>query len=129
MIGPAHFVTTTCFEIETGEDEKTSPGRFGKSFSNWVADRLRERGEAVGEVLPEDFGWVVTLVNQPVRFWIGCGNREGSATEWGAYVVAEPGFLQRLLKRQDVRSEVERLSIVLQSILAAVPGGSAHCVE
>lgn len=129
MIGPAHFVTTTYFGVESEEDHRTSPGRFGKAFSHWVADRLRERGETVGQVIPEDFGWVVQLQNQPVRFWIGCGNREGSASEWGAYVVAEPSLLQRLLRLVDVRPEVERLSIVLQSILAAVPGGSAHCVE
>jgi hypothetical protein len=129
MIGPTYAVTTDCFAIEPGEDETTNPGIYGKQFAAWIAERLRARGEGVAGVVAEDFGWCVMLGSEPVRRWIACGNRAESATEWLAYVVAEPTLLQRLIRRVDARPEVARLSTVLESILREVPNGSGHAAE
>lgn len=129
MIGPSHFITTPHFQVGPREDEHTNPGCYGKQLANWIAEELRAQGESVDRVLPEDFGWCVLLRADPVRFWIGCGNREESTTEWVAYVVAEASFVQRLFKRVDVRPEVERLSALLGTIVAAALGGTAYSVE
>lgn len=129
MIGPSHFVTTDHFKVRPGEDKDTNPGIYGEEFSNWLAEQFRARGEVVAEVVPEDFGWCVLLRASPVRYWVGCGNREETKNEWGAYVVAEPSLVQRLFKRIDVRPEVERLSVVLEAIMRNTPGASAHSIE
>jgi hypothetical protein len=124
MIGPTYFITSRHFQVESGEDEETNPSRYGKSFAAWVAAELRSHGESVEDILAEDFGWSVVVCSRPVRYWIACGNREGSDSEWGAYVVAEPTLVQRLFKRVNVKPEVARLSAVLRGLLVGAPGSS-----
>lgn len=38
------WFNSTLFDVEAGEDEETSPGRYGRQFAKWLAERLRERG-------------------------------------------------------------------------------------
>jgi len=46
-------------------------------------------------ITAEDFGWVIMLARQPALLWLGCGNIEGSTTEWTIFLVAEKTLLQR----------------------------------
>jgi hypothetical protein len=128
-VGPSHFVTTDHFAVEPGEDAQTNPGIYGRAFAHWLAARLRERGEPVEEVIPEDFGWCVMLRRTPYRLWIACGNRDGSTTEWGAYVVAEPSLVGRLFRHVDPEPEIARLTGLLEQIVLSIPGASNHSVE
>jgi hypothetical protein len=120
--GPQIWVETNHFRIEPGEDQETNPGRYGRAFASWLADRLRARGEPIQEILPEDWGWCVILARKPYPLWIGCGNRFDRTDEWGAFVTAEPNLIQRLLKRVDDRSTVDRLHRILSEIMQEVPG-------
>jgi hypothetical protein len=71
----------------------------------------------------------VILRQKPYLLWLACGNRDGSTTEWGAYVVAEPSLAQRLFRRVDRGLEVTRLSALLEQIVLSIPGASNHSVE
>lgn len=129
MIGPSHIITTDFFAVEPGEDSETNPGCYGRALATYLADRLRTRGESVEGVIAEDFGWCVMLSRKPFMLWIGCGNVEDSTTEWLAYVVAEPGLLQRIFRSVDPAPELQRLSALLGEIMQAVPGVTAHRLE
>jgi hypothetical protein len=118
---PQLCVATSFFEIEPGEDADTNPGIYGRAFANWIAGRLKERGESVEEIVSEDWGRCVIVTRKPYLLWIGCGNRAGRTDEWGAFVVAEPGLLQRLSGSVDLRTAVDRLHRVLDEIMHEVP--------
>jgi hypothetical protein len=118
---PQLCVATSFFEIEPGEDADTNPGIYGRAFANWIAERLKERGESVEEIVSEDWGRCVIVTRKPYLLWIGCGNRAGRTDEWGAFVVAEPGLLQRLSGSVDLRTAVDRLHQVLDEIMHEVP--------
>ncbi|MGO8934105.1 MAG: hypothetical protein ACLP0B_00585 [Steroidobacteraceae bacterium] len=118
---PQLCVATSFFEIEPSEDRDTNPGIYGRAFANWIAERLKERGESVEEIVSEDWGRCVIVTRKPYLLWIGCGNRAGRTDEWGAFVVAEPGLLQRLSGSVDLRTAVDRLHQVLDEIMHEVP--------
>jgi hypothetical protein len=122
--GPQMWVQTSYFKVEPGEDRETNPGRYGRAFANWLAEKLRTYGEPVEEVFGEDWGWCVMVARQPYMLWVGCANRAERTDEWGAFVQAEPSFLQRLFGRIDDRPVVARLSRVLSKIMQEVPNAT-----
>lgn len=115
------WVQTSFFEIEPGEDQETNPGIYGRAFANWIAERLKARGESVKEIVAEDWGRCVIVTRKPYLLWIGCGNRAGRTDEWGAFVVGEPSLFQRLSGSVDPRPTVARLHQVLDEIMHEVP--------
>jgi hypothetical protein len=118
---PQIWVETSFFEIETGEDQETNPGVYGRAFAHWLADRLKARGESVEQIVAEDWGRCLVLTRKPYLLWIGCGNRADRTDEWGAFVTAEPGLLQRLFRTVDPRPAVARLHRMLDEIMRGVP--------
>lgn len=127
--GTQHWVESSFFAIEPGEDAATNPGRYGRAMALWLAEKIRERGQVVEEVFGEDWGWCILLAKHPYRLWIGCGNRFDSESEWGAFVEAEPSALQRMRLSKEIRSSVERLSQMLKDILQHVPGATKTWTE
>ncbi len=126
---PQIWVQTSFFQVEPGEDQQTNPGRYGRMFAQWLAEQLKARGESVEEVLPEDWGWCVILTRKPYMLWIGCGNRSGATDEWGAFVSAEPSFIQRFFRRVETRSAVSRIYRTLHDIMQQIPGATKVWVE
>jgi hypothetical protein len=122
MIGSQVTFTTDFFKPIQGEEEKTSPGRYGKQLAEWLAEKLQERGVAVEGVIPEDFGWVVMVSRKPFLLWLGCGNTEGSATEWSIFPVAEPSIFHRLFNRINPTSVIEMLKAHVAELVPSIPG-------
>jgi hypothetical protein len=118
---PAIWVATSFFEVEPGEDGETNPGVYGRAFARWVADRLRAHGESIEQVLAEDWGRCIVVTREPYRLWIGCHNRVDRLNEWGAFVTAEPGLMQRLFGTVDPGPAVARLHRMLEEIMHEVP--------
>lgn len=112
--------TSDFFKPIAGEDE-ANPGRFGKTLALWLAAQLKERGVAVEGVIPEDFGWVMMVSHKPFRLWLGCGNTDGSTTEWNVFPVAELSTLQRVCKRGDPSADIEKLRAHLVELVASIP--------
>ena len=115
---------TDFFKPIEGEEEETNPGRYGKQLAEWLAEKLQERGIVVEGVIPEDFGWVVMVSRKPFMLWLGCGNTDGSITEWSVFPVAEPSIFQRIFKRVNPASEVEKLKVHVAELVASIPGVS-----
>ncbi|MBN8282943.1 hypothetical protein [Zoogloea sp.] len=119
---PQVTFTSDFFKPIAGEEEQTNPGRYGKALAQWLAAQLKARGVSVEGVIPEDFGWVVMISRKPFMLWLGCGNTDGSTTEWNIFPVAEVSTIQRLFKRIDPSSEIEELRIHLVELVFAIPG-------
>jgi len=74
--------------------------RFGYALATWVAARLTERGFAVDPPVPEDWGWLLGVRQGGQVVQIGCGNVEGSVSEWLIWLeVARGGVIRRLFAR------------------------------
>jgi hypothetical protein len=113
---------TEFFKPVHGEEEETNPGRYGKALAQWLAENLKEHGVTVEGVIPEDFGWVVMLSRKPFMLWLGCGNTDGSTTEWNVFPVAELSTVQRLFKRTNPAPEIEKLRAHLAELVPSIPG-------
>lgn len=120
--GPQVTFTSDFFKPIAGEEEQTNPGRYGKALAQWLAAQLKARGVSVEGVIPEDFGWVVMVSRKPFMLWLGCGNTDGSTTEWNIFPVAEVSTIQRLFKLIDPSSEIEELRIHLVELVSTIPG-------
>lgn len=116
--------TSDHFCIEPGEDEDINPGIYGKALAAWVADKLRERGVTVEEIIEEDFCRLVMLHRKPFMLWVGCANAEDSTTQWQLFLAAEVGIIGRLLQRIDPRPDFAKLVENIGTIVNQVPGVS-----
>lgn len=123
-IGPQVTFSSEFFKPAAGEEEQTNTGRFGKALAEWLAARLNERGVLVEGIIPEDFGWVVMVSRKPCMLWFGCGNTDGSTEEWSIFPVVESSLLQRIFKKVDPASEIEKLKSHLIELVPLIPGVS-----
>ena len=60
--------------VEPGEDQETNPSCYGKQLAEWMKDRLREKGWAPDEVIPEDWGRCLMIHYKPYMLWVACSN-------------------------------------------------------
>jgi hypothetical protein len=75
--------------------------RFGYALVSWLSARLEERGVKVEVPVAEDWGWFIDAAHDGGLARLGCGNVEGSVTEWLIWIQGEqPGPLARLLGRR-----------------------------
>ncbi|TEU30033.1 hypothetical protein [Alkanindiges illinoisensis] len=75
-------------------------------------------------ITAKDFGWVIMLARQPAMLWLGCGNIEGSTTEWTIFLVAEKTLLQRfqqLFKKQSTTLNSQQVWQQVQEIVETIP--------
>lgn len=88
------------FTPPTAEPGQINTERYGYSLASWVAARLKERGFEADAPVPEDWGWFLGIVHDGRAVRIGCGNVDGSVSEWLIFLdVARPGMFARLTGR------------------------------
>ena len=111
------------FAVETGEDKETNPGIYGKALACWVAERLQAHGISVdGGVIAEDFGRCVLVRRKPFMLWVACANADGSTTRWQTFIAFENSLLNKLFRRIDPASDLQRLREHYRAIVEEVPG-------
>lgn len=126
------WFTSTLFEVEAGEDEETSPGRYGRQLARWLAERLRERGHDVESVTPEDWGWRVACRSGPHRTVAACGNVDDAGPDaaavappatviWHCFPVAEAPLWRRWLQGSQVAQSVGTFNRTLREIFESEP--------
>lgn len=128
-LNPQVTFETDFFKARPGEEEQTNPGCSGQALAQWLREQLLNRGVSVQEVLPEDFGWVVVVARQPFLLWLGCGNTDGSTTEWIIFPQAERSLRQRLFGGPDPSLAVQELWSHVQVLVPGIPGLRAICWE
>ena len=88
------------FTPPDAEPGQINTDRFGYTLATWVAARLKERGFEADPPVPEDWGWILGVVHDGRVVRIGCGNVDGSISEWLIFLdVGRPGMLARLTGR------------------------------
>ena len=88
------------FSPRDAEPGQLNTNRYGYLLATWLAARLKERGFDTGVPTPEDWGWLLGITSDGQTVLVGCGNVDGSSTEWLIWTqVDSPGMLSRLFKR------------------------------
>ena len=74
--------------------------RFGYALATWVSAALAARGFDVDSPVAEDWGWLLGVSQDGQVVHVGCGNVEGSLSEWLIWLdVARTGLIGRLLRK------------------------------
>ena len=83
------------------EPHQVNRERYGYQLATWVASKLSARGYTVDPPIPEDWGWLLGLVNEGKIVRVGCGNVDGSISQWLIWFdVLHTGMFARLFGRQ-----------------------------
>ena len=109
---------SSAFAPVPGEDEATNPGVFGKALAQWVASRLHLAGIAVGEIIAEDFGWVIPISSEPYSLHVACSSGE-TPNAWMVFAFSEGGLMSRLLGRDKSSAALESLYFSVRRSLEA----------
>ena len=120
------------FTPPTAEPGQINTERYGYALATWVATRLQERGFEVDVPVPEDWGWLLGVVNDGQVVRIGCGNVEGSVSEWLIWLeVMRPGPLARLFggRRSSGGAPNATYGITAAIHSALQASGHAHDIE
>ncbi|WP_196138711.1 hypothetical protein [Aliikangiella sp. G2MR2-5] len=130
--------STTYFEVYPYEDDEVNPGILGKSLCKWVKEQLLGTRFEVTETIAEDFGYCLMIHRKPYWLWVGCqglsdfnypenGLSEDIATkfpldqiEWNLWVATEMGWLNRLLRRDNRKTDRQDLLKLLEDRLLSI---------
>lgn len=126
---------SSLFQVEPGEDEETNPYIYGKQFSDWVAQRLRERGYEEAKANTEDWGWAVSCQSKPFYLYVACASfvdydetvdpsivPKPDEITWQCFVAAEKPMLRNPFKRMDILPDINKLQAMLFDILDSTNG-------
>ena len=113
---PILVFESSAFAPLPGEDEATNAGVFGKALAQWLADRIRLAGVAVGEVIAEDFGWVIPVDCDPYSLNVACSSGE-TPNAWTVFAFAEGGIISRLLGTDKSSDALESLYFSVRRFL------------
>jgi len=119
-----HSAEFTPPDVEPGQ---INSERYGYALAVWVGERLKERGFEVDSPIPEDWGWLLGVTNNGQVVRVGCGNVDGSVTEWLVWMdVIRQGMLARLLGRRGGAepNAIYGIAAAIHGALAASPDAS-----
>jgi hypothetical protein len=105
-----------------GEAEEINPGRFGKRLAEYLSAELGRRGEKVGELFTEDWGWVVPIENDGFALWIGVGNYEEYPDGFLCFIEPHTEYVRKLLRKIPTRERVVELQRRVDEALVAHVG-------
>ena len=109
---------SSAFPAVPGEDEQTNPGVYGKALARWLGEQLRAAGVPATDVIPEDFGWCVSIESKPHSLYVACASTREKPDQWRVFAFAERGIMARILGK-------DKSGESLASLFAAV----RQCLE
>jgi hypothetical protein len=112
---------STAFPPYEGESEEINPGRFGKRLGEYLSAELRARGEHVGELFAEDWGWVVPIENAAFNLWVGVGNYEEYSDGFLCFIEPHKEYVRKLWKKIPTRERIEALQRKIAEALQSHP--------
>lgn len=113
---------STQFPPYEGEDQQINPGLWGKRLAEFLRDNLRKEGFETGELIAEDWGWVLQLANHNFRLWIGCSNYQEYPDGFLCFIEPHKRFARKVLKKIDTQERVASLQQAIDKILIETPG-------
>lgn len=102
-----------------GEEEDINPGLWGKRLAEYFVENLPGQGIETEEIIAEDWGYFIPIVNAGFRLAICCGHQYGDDDEFLCFTDPREPAIRKLLKKVDATEVLTRLTEAIRSILAS----------
>lgn len=97
---------------------------YGAELAEFLSAAVRAKG-LDGNVIEEDWGWIVEIKSDPFPVWLGCASY-GEDSGWLVFIEPSKPEIRRWFKKIDTRAEVEAAAGMLEEIL--INAGATHLV-
>jgi len=108
---------STKFPPYEGEEEEINPGLWGKRLTEYLAQKLAERGIATEEMAIEDWGCYLPIKNERFRLALCCGHQNGDDDQFLVFTDPSIPKVKRWFRAIDGTPELTRLLNALREIL------------
>lgn len=100
-----------------GEEDEINPGLWGKRLTEYLAQKLAERGIESEEMVIEDWGCYLPIRNPGLRLALCCGHQNGDDDQF--LVVTDPATpkVKKLFRTIDATDALAPLLKALREIL------------
>jgi hypothetical protein len=102
-----------------GEQAEINPDCWGRRLAEYLKDKLAELNIVTGDLVAEDWGYVLPIQNESFKVFIGCGHQSGADDAFLCFIEPNKPFIRKLFKKidttQDVGNVVESLARILSS--------------
>lgn len=102
-----------------GEEEEINPGLWGRRLTEYLAEKLAEKGIETDEMIMEDWGCYLPVRGEGSRVALCCGHQYGDDDQFLCFTDPKTPVVKKLFRTIDVTSQLDRLVSALQEILAS----------
>jgi hypothetical protein len=104
------------------EEKLVNPGLWGKRLADFLRDGLRGEGFETGEPVAEDWGWLVPVLSERFRLWIGCGHYQEYPDGFLCFIEPHKPFVRKFLMKVDTRERIAALQHAIDRVLTEDAG-------
>lgn len=104
-----------------GEEDEINPGLWGKRLTEYLAQKLTERGIATEEMIVEDWGCYLPIRNEGFPLALCCGHQNGDDDEFLCFTDPSTPKVKKFLRTIDATAQLTRLLEAVRLILASDP--------
>lgn len=104
-----------------GEEEEINPGLWGKRLTEYLAQKLAERGIETEEFTVEDWGCYLPVKNEGFRLALCCGHQDGDEDQFLGFTEPSTPKVKKFFRTIDATAPLTRLLDAVREILSADP--------
>lgn len=104
-----------------GEEEEINPGLWGKRLTEYLAQKLAERGIETEEFSVEDWGCYLPVKNEGFRLALCCGHQNGDDDQFQVFTEPSTPKVKKFFRTIDATPQLTRLTEAVREILASDP--------
>ena len=103
------------FEEPEGVGNTYNPDIQGAKLAEFLSQEFKALGYS-GEIIEEDWGWMIDLANDGLHTWLGCA-AYGSSVDWLVFIEPSKPFVRRWFRKIDAQPAVARIADQLETVL------------
>jgi hypothetical protein len=105
-----------------GEEDLINPGVWGKRLAEFLRSGLHNLDFETGELIAEDWGWTIPIVNREFRLWIGCSRYEENPHGFLCFIEPHKPYVRKLFRKVNTRGRVAALQRAIDIVLTENAG-------
>ena len=100
-----------------GEEEEINPGLWGKRLTEYLAQKLGERGIETDEMVVEDWGCFLPIRNEGFSLALCCGHQNGDDDQFLVFTDPSTPKVKKLFRTLDATTQLTGLLEAVRQIL------------
>ncbi|MBS0633245.1 MAG: hypothetical protein JSS11_15145 [Verrucomicrobia bacterium] len=109
------------FPPYAGEEEEINPGLWGKRLTEYLAQKLAERGIETDSYAVEDWGCYLPVKNEGFNLALCCGHQNGDDDQFLVFTDPSSPKVRKLFRTIDGTPQFTKLLSALREILTSDP--------